>query len=554
MQLLSTKKLIKKTEKGTSPLQILLIITSCTLLFYCVDSVRVVYTSKRLKSVMESAGMSAIGFIRAGNYDQLFSELLRNGGADFPELNTVDKWKNAFLVSSKDTVSGITTLSFQVKYPYKTLFMGLFGFKDVELISNAKLAWSQFDKATAIATGVGYTCAIDIYKDAWCWGRREDALAVASDILPYKIELPIKLSRIFVGNLTACGISDDPIGSTKVYCWNQGLQPNWSLGLPAYYSELDGATDITLNSVTNCALKYNGDVYCWTRSGYNGELGNGTSREHNTSNESWIWPPHKVTISNVKHISGGYFHTCAINTSDEIYCWGDDLKGALGVGFFETYTRDYYTDTKDLAYMRPSINLISGFGQSLPVGPLKGISKPSQLSMCSQHRSMARTVDGRMFGWGLNDSHQLTVSNILYYADWNQKPMTSSPLLLKSPIVSEVICALTVSCITVVGDPHGLSCSGRNNNGLLGQGGFGKDVLTPAEQWESVKAYWYGALNAVSAQNENTLCVIDENLTPWCWGRNDYGSLGYGDPLESSDASISGTPRPIVKSKVLYGV
>jgi alpha-tubulin suppressor-like RCC1 family protein len=40
--------------------------------------------------------------------------------------------------------------------------------------------------------------------------------------------------------------------------------------------------------------------------------------------------------SGLSKISGGAFHTCALNTSGDAFCWGDDNEQALGDGNIDT--------------------------------------------------------------------------------------------------------------------------------------------------------------------------------------------------------------------------
>jgi alpha-tubulin suppressor-like RCC1 family protein len=36
--------------------------------------------------------------------------------------------------------------------------------------------------------------------------------------------------------------------------------------------------------------------------------------------------------SSIAFVSAGFYHTCALQTDGDLYCWGEDDYGALGAG------------------------------------------------------------------------------------------------------------------------------------------------------------------------------------------------------------------------------
>jgi hypothetical protein len=89
-----------------------------------------------------------------------------------------------------------------------------------------------------------------------------------------------------------------------------------------YVSLADGNYD----SNHKCALTAGGQAYCWGSNAY-GQLGNGSTMN----------APEDQPVQ----VSGGHIfaaltlsirHTCGVTTAGAIYCWGDNERGALGVG------------------------------------------------------------------------------------------------------------------------------------------------------------------------------------------------------------------------------
>jgi len=83
-------------------------------------------------------------------------------------------------------------------------------------------------------------------------------------------------------------------------------------------------SSIVAGNVHTCVfLASNGGVYCWGAN-VSGQLGTG-----NTSN-SLLPIQAASSLNNVQSLGGGYAASCALNTSGNIYCWGDNTYGELG--------------------------------------------------------------------------------------------------------------------------------------------------------------------------------------------------------------------------------
>ena len=85
-----------------------------------------------------------------------------------------------------------------------------------------------------------------------------------------------------------------------------------------------GAPDIVVGTDFSCALTGSGDVWCWGDNTY-GQLGIGTTTMSNV--------PVQVTgLSNITSLSAGSSHVCAIDSSNALWCWGHNDHGQLGTG------------------------------------------------------------------------------------------------------------------------------------------------------------------------------------------------------------------------------
>jgi alpha-tubulin suppressor-like RCC1 family protein len=100
-----------------------------------------------------------------------------------------------------------------------------------------------------------------------------------------------------------------------------------------------------------CALKYSGEAYCWGQ-GEHGQLGVAVPQDceevffdPNLHTEPWGCSARPVKVvcpvgaCNFVAISTGFKHTCAIDASQDIWCWGSNVRGELGTGTFDDTVR-----------------------------------------------------------------------------------------------------------------------------------------------------------------------------------------------------------------------
>ncbi|MBC7425867.1 MAG: hypothetical protein H7321_04970 [Bacteroidia bacterium] len=138
------------------------------------------------------------------------------------------------------------------------------------------------------------------------------------------------------GSNTACIIASND----KAYCWGVntdgmvGNGNNINATIPVAVSTagvLNNKKILKLYTLNNhwCAIADDNKVYCW---GYNnaGQLGNGTTTSSNIP----------VAVSTAGVLNGKIItslklaqdKTCAIDSEDKVYCWGNGIYGGLGNG------------------------------------------------------------------------------------------------------------------------------------------------------------------------------------------------------------------------------
>jgi len=549
-------------ERGSSPLQILLVLISFLLMAYTSDVIRTKSVSSRLDDIVEFAAVGSANYIINGSYTEFYEALARNSGGDFPKLKTAAEWAAASTITTIDDKNGVKAINFVTSYNLDTFFMSLVGFKNIQVSSRSTVKYSGLTKSVQIATGEDVTCVIDINKNPWCWGRNTHlnaTLPVGSNLekgpLPQKI-LNLNFKSIAIGGNLVCAITDAVGAASEVYCWNEGVLAPLS-GPPVKISALAGATKIDMVRAQACAVLYNGELRCWNFNHALGLLGNFTTPATGS------WPPVTPDISNVRDVAVNLDAVCALTNANEIYCWGNNIRGNVGIGYFDTYTGDYVATTQNLTHMGGTI-VGYPFPYYTPQGPLAGILAPKELNFAGYYRSMVLADDGTTYGWGINNVNQLSLPPSFSHGT-NELPRVSKPYVMFAPKAKFQIVSTVNTCIVPLADTKNVLCQGSDEYGILGGGGSGSNVLSAT--MIPTKSYWTGDIVKVATPSFMHVCIIDSLLVPWCWGRNDAGDLGYGqtiwdpDPYDGFHCSSGpgcplnfGMPRPIIRSRVVYGM
>ena len=384
-----------------------------------------------------------------------------------------------------------------------------------------------------ISGGFGHTCGIGNDYQTYCWGRNDQGQlgdgTTVNKTTPTLVSMPSGVdyfSAIEVGFSTSCALGND----NKLYCWGQnddgqiGDSSTTDRTTPTAVSLPSGVTaftDFDTGSNFTCAQGNNNDLYCWGRNDH-GQLGIG-SLYPQTTPTSVLMPSGVTTFT---RFDTGTSHVCAIGDDNTTYCWGDNTSGQLGNG---STTDDPYPSEVTLpAGVNEFTFLVTGNHYSCGVGD-----------------------DGKSYCWGQGTFGKLgtgsTASRTTPRAvvDTNYTPTTEEapanicgecvPTGAETAEIPFTIIATSYDHNCGVTDDDKVYCWGRNDYGQLGIGST-TDQSSPTEITlpSGVTTFTQFGLGY-----DHTCGLADDNKI-YCWGRNAFGQLGNGgSPTSTTPVAVT---------------
>lgn len=233
----------------------------------------------------------------------------------------------------------------------------------------------------------------------------------------------------------------------------------------------------------SCALKPDGRVWCW---GANvmGQLGDGsTTRKYH--------PVRAVLGTTVAvALELGFNHSCAIAAGGDVYCWGYNDHGQVGIG----------SDGEDV--LRPA--------------RVAGLDGRAVAIAAGSNHSCAALADGRVRCWGINTFGQLGDGT---------KERRNAPV--------DVVGLGGAAVAVAAGSGHSCAllasgrvrCWGYNFHGQLGDGSQDSSPVP-------VSVTQLRGATAIGA-GYNFSCALLGSGRVKCWGANGFGQLGNGGIVPS---------------------
>ena len=180
----------------------------------------------------------------------------------------------------------------------------------------------------------GYTCALTTTGQAYCWGLNNQGQlgnnSTTNSRIPVAVQMPagVSFQSITANNVHTCALTTEG----KAYCWGYGgsgqLGNNSTTDsrIPVAVQMPAGVSfqSIAAGYYHTCALTTTGQAYCWGQ-GSSGRLGNNST----TASRIPVAVQMPAGVS-FQSIAASSLHTCALTTEGKAYCWGQGSIGQLG--------------------------------------------------------------------------------------------------------------------------------------------------------------------------------------------------------------------------------
>jgi alpha-tubulin suppressor-like RCC1 family protein len=310
-------------------------------------------------------------------------------------------------------------------------------------------------------------------------------------LLPLSSTIPLAAQTPFIPRIAAGyshSLSITSAGAVAAHGENRGGEigdgtttPRLS---PVYLGSPDdrGWTQVAVGDFRSTAITTTGEMYSWGSNGY-GQLGDGTLNDHRTPTRTAA-PAGTIWAG----VAAGYGHTLALTSTGELYTWGDNYYGQLGIG----------TAVRTLARQRIAP----------PAGKLW-----TQVA-AGYNFSLALCSNGSLYTWGDNTNGQL--------GDGTTAARTSAVLV--APPTGQQWVQVTGGfwSAAALSSDGALYTWGNNYEGQLGDG-TKVGQLSPMRLAPPAGQRWL----QVAVGYEHMLAICSDGSL-YSWGDNYYGQLGDG--------------------------
>ncbi len=351
-----------------------------------------------------------------------------------------------------------------------------------------------------IEGGDEHSCGLAPNGAAICWGdngngRLGDASATDRAV-PVLVETNLLFAEIHAANNHTCGRSGN-----DVYCWGDnnngrlGFTTNNDQNTPAQVNSSENFVQVSTSHDHGCAVSDQNQVFCWGR-GDDGRLGNNVDSNDRDAPTQIAQPADNANALWVA-VSAGETHTCALTTTDEVYCWGAGAAGQLGDG--------------------------NSTNSSIPVKvDLASVSNPVFIGLTSgDGYTIGYTATGSAYCWGQNANGQCGTDSMDATHD--------TPVIVAGGLAFSAIAAGEAHACGFLQNTGSIYCWGTGSESRLGLGADTADKRTPT-QVMNFAADFVGAGGTHS-------CATDGG-TAYCWGRNAEEQIGDNSTTERNTPTL----------------
>jgi alpha-tubulin suppressor-like RCC1 family protein len=386
--------------------------------------------------------------------------------------------------------------------------------------------WSVHSVFTQLACGLYHTCALTCNGKVYCWGADDqgqlgNGVSIGSSSLPVTVDTSALAGektfiQITTGGEHTCALTS----GGRVFCWGSNQVGQLGDGGGVNNSHLPVAID--LSNITGeksfkyisargrhtCGITGQGDLYCWGNDTYD-QLGNGSGANSSPR-------PMAVDVNNVVgdasfiQVACGSEHTCALSVQGVAYCWGRDNRGQAGNNNgAEVLGVPMAVDTSTITEEKEFVQIAAG-GET----------------------TCAVTAQGYSYCWGRNDNGEVG-NGTLTEGEYTPQKVDTNVISGEQAAIQITVNTYHSCLLTSEGKSF---CWGLDADGLLGNGETLGDSSRPSPlDLQQVRGYQ--SFKQIAAGWYHT-CGLTSEGEAYCWGLDDQGQLGDGEPKENKQHPV----------------
>lgn len=349
-----------------------------------------------------------------------------------------------------------------------------------------------------IAVGLAHNLAWTSDGTLWAWGYNSDGELGDNSTTSRDKPVPVRrapgmgrIAKAAAAGYHSVAVDDEGV----VWAWGQngygqlGNNTTMQSNVPVrvlFPVNTPPITAVACGRNHTLALDENGGVWAWGNNG-SGRLGNGNTSPHSSIPVAVTKP---LGMGTVVALAASDASSYALDDSGEVWAWGYNGNGQLGIGNFTP--------------------------QTTPVQVHTSTGLPAIVSLAANgSHVLARAANGAVWAWGYNGYGQLGIGSTTQQT--RPQPITSG---------------LTSSRFLGTGSDHSLGVANTGDAWAWGDNGTGQLGNNSTTQSTSPTQVF-----SVSGGLENVLQIaggdwhslaLKEDGTLWAWGNNSQGRLGVG--------------------------
>lgn len=294
--------------------------------------------------------------------------------------------------------------------------------------------------------------------------------------------LKVKSNYGYMGFTGVYSYSAGAIKDKKLYLWGRKLSSEYAT---SYNIENESIKDISYTSNSYIILTYSGKVYT-CGGNFFGTLGDGTNKDRY---ELKIVEALKNVV--IKKIYTSASSVYAIDSEGQVWSWGDNAHGQLGIGSLES--------------------------SNLPV-QIMGLRGKYIVSIAAGYNSAyAIDKDGQVYSWGNNADGQLGIDNTT---------------TMTSPVKIDAFADKVVTAIYVNGKDYQKAFAIDKDGKLYGWGSVTDYGLgnTPNNKVPNlIEALKDKFIVLFTMNDKHSMYALDVYGKLYSWGNGTFGELGHGN-------------------------